>query len=159
VDNCLARRVPHRVHEVARIKSEKYRLTGRLTIEHVLPQHWEEHWPRDREEGESEVDYADRRRQRGHLLHTIGNLTLLSVALNPHVSNGEFAKKRQAIVKHSAINPNRDLAEENDWNESRILARGEHLFGYAKRVWPFPGSAEDGRARLRVDVDGDDEDE
>lgn len=35
---------------------------------------------------------------------------------------------KNEILRHSAINLNRFLAVEDDWDESRIIARGEQLF-------------------------------
>jgi hypothetical protein len=77
-------------------------------------------------------------RFRGEMLHKVGNLTLLTKKLNPSISNGPWEKKRQEILKYSALNLNRDLPE--TWNEVEINNRGEALFKVAARVWPHPGN-------------------
>src|SRR5690606_9309136 len=56
-----------------------------LTVEHLMPQSWEAHWPLPHGE-HTELAAANRRR----LIHTIGNLTLLNNRLNPLVSNGPW---------------------------------------------------------------------
>jgi hypothetical protein len=104
-----------------------------LTIEHLLPQSWEEHWPLDPELPEDAA-----RHQRVVTLHTMGNLTLLTTALNPSVSNGPWGEKRQKILAHSALNLNRDLPL--TWDEARIQARSELLFDTAAMEWPYPKS-------------------
>jgi hypothetical protein len=120
-------------------KSERYHLNANLTVEHILPQDWQEHWPLKElavvETPESRIARIERRNQ---LLHTTGNLTLLTKALNPSVSNGPFDRKRKEILKHSALNLNRFLAETGSWDEEEILNRGERLFEVARRIWPHP---------------------
>lgn len=118
-------------------KTEQVRINKTLTVEHLLPRSWEAHWPLPVDEDESEV-----RSRRSSLLHTIGNLTLLTHTLNPAVSNGSWPKKRTQILKHSALNLNRPLEEYDEWNEEAIVKRGRALFKVAKRVWPRPNSNE-----------------
>lgn len=123
-------------------KTEGYTLKKGLTIEHLLPQHWEKHWPLTQGERESDDAFEERIATRNHLLHTIGNLTLLTSSLNPLVSNGAFKPKRKAILDHSAINLNRFLSEETEWDEKRIKARAAVLLRYLLKIWPHPGKAE-----------------
>src|SRR5206468_1335713 len=52
---------------------------GKLHIEHVMPRKWELHWP----DPDGQRSASDRDR----LIHTIGNLTLLTGRLNAKVSN------------------------------------------------------------------------
>jgi hypothetical protein len=120
-------------------KTEEVQLPKNLTIEHVLPQDWQEFWPLPHREGENTEDLLQRRQTRDHLKHTIGNLTLLTQSLNSDVSNGPFAQKKKAILQHSAINLNRAfLTDATSWDEDSILRRGKDLFAVACRVWPFP---------------------
>lgn len=119
-------------------KTESYTLKKGLTVEHLLPQHWKAHWPMGVNEGEEPSEFAEREHRRNQLLHTIGNLTLLTNSLNPNVSNGSLKKKKAAILRHSAINLNRFLSEETEWDEDRIIARGECLFEKAINTWSYP---------------------
>lgn len=119
--------------------TEPYHLKSGLTVEHLLPQHWESpSWPLRPAKNETPEEYAERKRQRNHLLHTIGNLTMLTKSMNPHISNGSFARKREEILRHSAINLNRFLVDEGDWDEERIMERGRRLFQVVRKIWPYP---------------------
>lgn len=53
-----------------------------LTIEHVMPQSWEAHWPLPKD-----INTLDGTNTRNQLVHTIGNLTLVNKRLNPSLSN------------------------------------------------------------------------
>ncbi|MBK7189537.1 MAG: HNH endonuclease [bacterium] len=88
-------------------KNEAVKFDKKLSIEHLMPRRWKTaHWPLPgTAEPESEMEERDR------ALHTIGNLTLLRQKLNSSVSNGPFAAKQKAILKHSALNLNRPLPE------------------------------------------------
>ncbi len=120
-------------------KTEGYYLKKGLTVEHILPQHWEAHWVLPPGGEETPDEYAERKRTRNQLLHTIGNLTLLTSSLNPLVSNGPFDRKKEAILEHSALNLNRVVfGHEDNWDEDRILARGKELFKVAQKIWACP---------------------
>lgn len=60
---------------------------GKFAIEHVMPRKWHAHWPLSSNVSESE---------REALIHTFGNLTLLTGRLNSKVSNGPWQGPRQA---------------------------------------------------------------
>jgi hypothetical protein len=105
---------------------------GDLTLEHLMPQAWEEHWPPPPHDG---GDAIERRRL---LLQSLGNLTLLTQPLNSAVSNGPWQQKRDEILRHSAIGLNRELSRFDDWNEERIVGRGGELYEDARRIWPVP---------------------
>ncbi|HIA19069.1 MAG TPA: DUF262 domain-containing protein [Planctomycetaceae bacterium] len=119
-------------------KTESYTLPRGLTVEHLLPQHWERHWKLPPKKNEDPTDYVERERERNQLLHSIGNLTLLTSSLNPSISNGPLKEKKAEILKHSAINLNRFLSEQEVWNEAEIKKRGKKLFKLAKEIWSYP---------------------
>jgi uncharacterized protein with ParB-like and HNH nuclease domain len=98
-------------------KTESYYLREDLTVEHLLPEHWETHWPLLKKD-ESAEKRMERIQYRDLLKHNIGNLTFLTGSLNPAVSNGTFKNKKREILKHSMINLNRFLQDTNEWNES-----------------------------------------
>lgn len=106
-----------------------------LSIEHVMPQKWQpEHWPLSK-------DTVDVRADRNRLLHTPGNLTLLSQPLNSSVSNGPFRSKRGEIAKNSQLILNahfQKLGDDDPWSEDQIRARSDELYLVAKRIWPRP---------------------
>jgi hypothetical protein len=121
-------------------KTEAYSLKEDLTIEHIMPQYWEEHWPLPDAGVTDGSTHPTPAESRNLAIHTIGNLTLLTEALNPSVSNGPFARKRHEILRHSAINLNRHfLMDASSWDEEAIFERGLALFESARRIWPHPG--------------------
>jgi hypothetical protein len=112
--------------------SESITINESLTIEHVMPQTWQKHWPLP--EGEA----AEQRRFR--LIHTVGNLTLVTKSLNPALSNGRWETKRKAIEEHTLLKLNKQLASLSIWNEDAIVARGAALFDLARDIWAHPSS-------------------
>jgi len=116
-------------------KTEKVEVERKLTIEHLMPVSWEKHWPIVMNATESQqVDGAADRRNEA--IHRIGNLTLLTKELNPTVSNGPWLKKRDEILKHSALNLNRPFQNISTWDEAAIEQRSAALFEIAKKIWP-----------------------
>lgn len=101
------------------------------TIEHLLPQSWQAHWPLPTHAGPSQAA-----QEREDLLHSIGNLTLLSGPLNTIISNGPWAAKHQRILQHSPSNLNRSLPQV--WDEDAIKQRSATLFDNALAIWPYP---------------------
>lgn len=116
-------------------KTEKVEVERKLTIEHLMPVSWEKHWPIVMNAAESQqVDGAADRRNEA--IHRIGNLTLLTKELNPSVSNGPWLKKRDEILKHSALNLNRPFQNISTWDEAAIEQRSAALFEIVKKIWP-----------------------
>lgn len=114
-----------------------------LTIEHLMPQSWQEHWPLPTGEAspsqdtphpdESASKLMDEREGR---IQTVGNLTLLTQPLNSRVSNGPWSDKRPEILEASLLPLNLQLANILSWNEQAIAARSAALFEKALEVWP-----------------------
>lgn len=108
-----------------------------LHVEHLLPVAWETHWPSPCDETAVIV--------RNHLLHNIGNLTLLTAKLNPSLSNSGFEVKRPDITKSLlALNAHFQRPQLNQagavWDEGCIRDRARDLFAIAKKVWPQPSA-------------------
>ncbi len=124
-------------------KQEEIHIEGGLTVEHVLPQ-WGslEDWPYPARADQSGLDPAVRR---ARLIHSIGNLTLLTQPLNSSASNGPFRHKRPAIAMQSRLQLNayfQRFRDDDAWHEETIIARGQALFALATTVWPYPATAE-----------------
>ncbi len=117
---------------------EPLTLTRRVTVEHVLPQSWQTAWeaPPELPTDDPQAENAEERRDR--MLHTFGNLTLLTQALNSTVSNGPYEAKRAAIAEQSALRLNTYFQKRPTWAEAEIEERGRTLFEVAQRVWPRP---------------------
>lgn len=121
-----------------------------LTIEHLLPQTWFQHWPLDGETI-SEDDFRisvhavmteddksgkfHRIENRNKMLHTIGNLTILTNSLNPSVSNSPFHIKKQEIGLQSTVILNTYFQAKAIWSEDEIRERSQYLYKQIKKVW------------------------
>jgi hypothetical protein len=121
------------------LAEERHVARGSLTIEHMLPQSWKEHWPLPSESVTLEAE-LDRER----LLHSVGNLTLVNGRLNPALSNGTWDTKRELLSAHTVLHLNKDLLTTHGtvgWDESVIRLRGASLATRVKVIWP-QGSAQ-----------------
>lgn len=119
---------------VSRVNDDSVAKAG-LSIEHVMPQEWQEHWGIENA-GEEFVERRDT------VLHSFGNLTLVTPAFNSRLSNREFDIKLKEIKRTSLLRMNqyfwtRDL---KDWDESGIAQRGRELFEASRFRWPHPDS-------------------
>jgi hypothetical protein len=108
---------------------------GKLTIEHVLPQAWRENYALA-VTGDEDDELAAAHRDR--VLHTFGNLTLVTKSLNPALSNSGWLTKREELWEHSVLHLTKHLLEQGaiDWNEEAIDLRGRELARQAVKVWP-----------------------
>ena len=119
-------------------KSEGIYITEKLTIEHILPQEWREYWPLPEVPGETNEQSLARQARRDSLLHTIGNLSLLTQPLNSAERNYAFADKMKSILKHSKLKLNIELSECSTWSETEMENRAKRLWDLAKDIWPCP---------------------
>ncbi len=104
----------------------------KLSIEHIMPRGWTAtNWPLPDDTEES-------KEVRGQLLHTLGNLTLVTGSLNSSLSNDQWVKKVVTLKRYSVLLLNADLQGVSDWNETAIQKRSKELFKLAKNVWPYP---------------------
>jgi hypothetical protein len=123
----LQRRASNKTEDLALPKKK-------LSIEHIMPRGWTNtNWPLP-----NDIDEAKETRDR--LLHTLGNLTLVTGSLNSSLSNDAWAKKVVTLNKYSILLLNADLQRESEWNETTIRKRSKELFNLAKIVWPYPTS-------------------
>lgn len=125
-------------------------VNSELTVEHILPQKWFECWgiedelvteddfnisvhavmtEEDKDGKYHKIEY------RNKMLHTLGNLTILTSSLNPSVSNSGFEVKKKEIAAHSTVLLNTYLQNEKVWSEETILARGKYLFEHIRMIW------------------------
>lgn len=116
---------------------------GKYAIEHVMPRKWAAHWP-PAEGFRSDAD-------RDQLIHTIGNLTLLTGKLNSKVSNGPWLGpdgKRQGLEGHDVLLLNRELlrANRDAWTDAAIRGRSEELAKLILAIWPAPAGHRSGFA-------------
>jgi len=120
---------------------------GKYVIEHVMPRKWTMHWPHPdgaRGEGEREA-----------LIHTIGNLTLLTSRLNSKVSNGPWlgeTGKKHGLEAHDVLLLNRELIKSasEEWTDAAILSRSDELSNTIMEIWPAPEGHRSGFATEKV---------
>ena len=108
--------------------NEGHSLPVDVSIEHLLPQKWQEKaWPISNNENAGAI--------RASLIHTIGNLTLVKQKLNLILSRRPWTAKRLYILEHSSFNLNRPFLKIETWDEESISKRTEELFKYAVQIW------------------------
>jgi hypothetical protein len=109
-----------------RVAKKKY------PTEHVMPRKWQQHWP-----------YEGDPAERDHIVHTLGNLTLLTKPLNSKASNGPWLGvegKRAKLNEHDVFLLNRELVRDagDEWNEVLIERRTRKLIEIIISIWPVP---------------------
>ncbi len=128
------------LEEMERASRTKYaehtHVPSNLTVEHIMPQAWQAHWPLPGIANEME-EAGDRDR----LVQTIGNLTLLNDKLNPAQSNNAWVSedghgKRAGLERHSVLYLNKALLGQDSWTEASIIERGKSLLHLALSIWP-----------------------
>jgi len=111
-------------------------LPKRLSIEHFMPQGWMEHWDSPVTDDPEDEPVAIR----NSLIHTMGNLTLVTKKLNASMANAGLLDKREALDTHSSLFLNKDLLSHSraGWNEDDIRERADRMWEVARSVWPRP---------------------
>lgn len=107
---------------------------GKRAIEHIMPRKWHTHWP---------LDVGTLPDDRERLIHTLGNLTLLTLKLNSRVSNGPWEGadgKREGLRQHDVLMLNRRLLDSarTGWADAAIQQRTEQSVEQLLRIWPTP---------------------
>jgi hypothetical protein len=101
------------------------------TIEHLMPQSWEANWepPRD-------GDHT----QRNERIHTLGNLTLVTQALNSKVSNGAWQDKERELNRHGVVLMNNRLIDytRETWSDEHIDRRTSDMIDALLSIWRVP---------------------
>lgn len=128
-------------------KTEPERCPRNLTVEHVLPQSWQAHWPLPDHLGSNPIAAL----KRDAALQTLGNLTLVTVALNPAMSNAPWSdddakaagidKGKRTALMQSVLLLNADLTAKEVINEQLIAERGDDLARRATTIWRRPAGA------------------
>lgn len=122
--------------------NEDIEIKSALTVEHIMPQRWRDAWPiygfEQSDDEDPDVEDIARQMERDLAVNKIGNLTLLTSALNSSVSNGPYSEKMPAVRAHSSLALNRELNHFDKWNEETISERSIALFQVAKQIWRPP---------------------
>jgi len=118
-------------------KSEQLPLPEKLSVEHAMPQNWQKNWPLP-----PEMDNEAGITERNERINRLGNLTLVTSALNSSLSDSEWSVKRAALAKHSQLLVNQLLCAQETWNDAAIDARSAELAEIIVRSWPGSSSPE-----------------
>lgn len=113
---------------------------NKLTIDHVLPQGWRKNKKWEKQLLGNANLHSEKAIEADNMLHTIGNLTLLSAANNPRKSNRHFDESRP-LLHDSSLKMNRDIAKRDQWDLQAIRKRGADLVTRIRRIWPHPDNA------------------
>ena len=97
-----------------------------LSLEHILPKKWRNHWNNPKIIDESTRD---------HKLLTLGNLTVVKGKLNSSMRDAAWGKKQKALQQFSIFKITTDYINTNTWDENDINRRAIDLLTYARAIW------------------------
>ena len=132
-------------------KFETQELKYVYTLEHVMPQKWEEYWNINAcpvlsvATQEVITDEEEAKEVRSAAIYELGNMTLLSSNLNSALRNYEFARKitgekrKKGIKDYASLDITKDIVKiyENgkSWSEEQIRKRTEGLTKEFFQIW------------------------
>lgn len=124
------------------VLSEEIEIKSSLTVEHIMPQRWREHWPvpgfDHLEDGEPDMGQMAAEAARDACINKMGNLTMVTSPLNSSMSHGPFSSKLPALRAHATLALNRELNDFDHWDEDCVGQRGATLFEIARQIWSPP---------------------
>lgn len=109
-------------------KNDISELQYTYTLEHLMPQTWQENW--------SNVGKNDETVK--GLIYQIGNMTLLKSKLNTAIQNNNWDKKREEIQKHAMLKITQEVIKNRAWNKNKIEERSEKIFNDFLKIWQNP---------------------
>lgn len=125
------------LEEVSRTKfSERNAMPEGLWTEHVLPVCWTQEWPFEEGEFVERLSNDPKAETRNRVLHTLGNLTLLTGSLNISAGNRGFLEKREKLNEHTGLFLNKWFLKKDRWSEAQIRERGNAFAEFAVAIWP-----------------------
>lgn len=105
------------------------------SLEHLMPQSWEENWSMP--SGLSEIEALEFRANRKQAISTLGNMAIITQGLNSKVSNSKWSKKLSQGLREKAadILTMKNVVNKSEWNEVQIKKRAEWLAEKANEIW------------------------
>jgi len=122
------------------------------SLEHIMPQKWEEHWkdiPEKYKPDGSKMTEEEAKKDRNEKIYWIGNMTLLRSSLNSALRNYTFEKKMEGEGRKKGIKAYANLSitkddivepyekEDKNWDEKKIEERTNKLWKEIKEIWNF----------------------
>ena len=119
-------------------KTEALTVPKGLSLEHIMPQAWEKHWPLPQCHSTEERLVATE--HRNVRIHRFGNLTLVTMPMNTALSNSKWSVKRKELGKGSKLLLNGEILDEyaDSFDEQCIDARTQLLAQRVCKIWPGP---------------------
>lgn len=125
-----------------------------LDVDHIMPRSWFTHWSLKDGTTAAATEAYDvellariggelnsRQKliaERQSRVQTLGNLTLLNLAVNREAQHYAFPSKRDLLIANTTLRLNVQLISKESWDENEINARGEVLAEAALKIWPGP---------------------
>ena len=110
---------------------------SKYSLEHVMPKKWRNHWVKP--DTQQKVDERDRK------LLTLGNLTIITQALNAYIRDANWETKKTGLSNASGlrkyaggIDTFSDFMSNAEWDENVIDERTMFLFDKAQKIWEIP---------------------
>lgn len=135
---------------------------GQFTLEHIMPEKWEEKWllPNDNgflsrknlyskelepwevlslgKEYLADPAYLQAHEltvERYNSLQNIGNLTIVTKGLNSSMNNDSYDKKRKNLFSDSTLMLNKEISKSASWDVKEIKERGDLLCEKFCQIW------------------------
>lgn len=120
------------------------------TLEHLMPQKWEEYWsnvPVIGDDGNQIIDIEVAKQYRSKMICSIGNMTLLKSSLNTALRNYEFKRKVEGEGRKRGIKHYAELgitkidiiapfdAGDQVWDEVKIRERTKQITEDVLKIW------------------------
>jgi hypothetical protein len=130
-------------------KQAQKELKYTYSLEHILPQKWEQYWqntPVKDEQDQIIVDREIAKRERYNKCYWLGNMTLLKSNLNSALRNHEFEKKikgegkKKGMEYYNELSITKEITEpfnngDKIWDETKILYRTDQLGKEFLKIW------------------------
>lgn len=117
-----------------RLQSTQLLGLNKYSLEHLMPKKWENNW--------GKLSNNEDRIKRNRKLLTLGNLTIITQALNSTIRDANWTVKRKGKKDKKGLNNySAGLETMNDyllfdeWNEQTIEQRAKFLYDNAKEIW------------------------
>ena len=107
---------------------------NKYSLEHLMPKKWENNW--------GKLSNQEDKIKRNRKLLTLGNLTIITQALNSTIRDANWTIKRKGKGDKKGLNTYSAGLETissyltlDEWNEQTIEERAEFLYNNAKEIW------------------------
>ncbi|MBK8953934.1 MAG: DUF262 domain-containing protein [Saprospiraceae bacterium] len=117
-----------------RLQSTQLLGLNKYSLEHLMPKKWENNW--------GKLSNNEDRIKRNRKLLTLGNLTIITQALNSTIRDANWTVKRKGkkdkkgLSNYSAgLETMNDYLLYDEWNEQAIEQRAKFLYDNAKEIW------------------------